>query len=103
MHALELGAAAELAIDASTPMAAAMTNCATARSPRRDPTQLLDIHVHELAGMATLIAIGWLWRLQPRALSQPYPLQLQRGRRNGEAEHLGDLCRRDPQLAQRPG
>jgi hypothetical protein len=36
-----------------------------------DPTELLDVDVNELAWVTTLVAVGWLERVEPRSLAEP--------------------------------
>src|ERR671929_200054 len=40
-----------------------------------DAPELLDVDVDQLAGMAALVAVGRLGRLEPRELAQPDPGQ----------------------------
>jgi hypothetical protein len=72
-----------------------------AGATQRDPRELLDVDVDELAGMAPLIPVRWLERLQPGAFAEPDPLQPQRDRRERQPQHLGDLGRRHPEPSQR--
>src|SRR4051812_1100485 len=34
-----------------------------------DPAELLDVDVNQLARVASLVAVRWLWRLEPRELA----------------------------------
>ena len=70
---------------------------AVAGAAHRDATELLDVDVHELARVATLVAVGRLGRLKPRALAEPDPLQPEETVESGSREDLGDLGRRHPQ------
>src|SRR5215207_1636219 len=62
-----------------------------------DAAQFLDVDVHELAGMASLVAVGRLGRLEARALAEPETLEPQRHRREREHEDLRDLGGRHAQ------
>jgi hypothetical protein len=66
-----------------------------------DPTQLLDVDVHQLARPAALIAIGRLERRQARALAQPLAQQHCRDRREWHRQALGDLAGGHVQPSQR--
>ena len=39
------------------------------------PAEFLDVDVQQLAGVAALVAVGWLGRLQLRALAQSDPVR----------------------------
>ena len=65
-----------------------------------DPSELFDIDVQQLAGVAALVAVRWLGRLQPAALAKPHAQQQRRDRRGRHPETERDLGARHPQLAQ---
>jgi hypothetical protein len=50
-------------------LAGAVVDHAMASTPRGDATKLLDVDMHELAGMPTLVAVGRLWRIKPGAFA----------------------------------
>ena len=66
-----------------------------------DPAERLDVDMHQLARVAPLVAVGWLRRLQPRALAKPDPFQPDRDGGKRQRKDLGDLGRRHPQTSQR--
>jgi hypothetical protein len=89
-HALSVGASARVAAPARHPMSGAA----------RDPAELLDVDVDQLARARALVALG---RLEPQApeLAHPDPRQHPRDRRERHPEHLGDLGAREAQTPQR--
>src|SRR2546430_11734564 len=85
---------------AATPAAVrvlALALAGDAVSGAGDAAQPLDVDVHELAGVASLVAVRWLWWLEPRALAETDPLEPGRDRRERELERLGDLDGGHPQ------
>ena len=69
---------------------------------RRDPSELLDVDVDELAWPLSFVAIRRLQPARAESLSDPDPRQdRQRDGRERHREHLGDLGCRHPQPAQR--
>ena len=84
------------------PMVAAAGDAAGDAVARpRDPAELLDIDVDELASTLFLVTVRQLEWLQPPVLAQPDPGQDPRDRRGRHSQRLGDLGTGHPQAAQR--
>src|SRR5215210_7018088 len=64
-------------------------------------SELFHVDVHELAGMAALVAVGRLGRRKPRALAEADAPQPKRDRRGRKAENLGDLGAGHPHSPER--
>ena len=65
-----------------------------------DATELLDVDVHELARVASLVAVGRLGWLEPGALAEAQPLEPAGDRREWHVEDLRDLGRRHAQASE---
>jgi hypothetical protein len=70
-------------------------------SPVRNPRELLDVDVQQLAGVAALVAVGQLGRLEPAELAQPDAQQHRRDRRERHPQTQRDLGAGHPQAPQR--
>jgi hypothetical protein len=100
MQVLVAGDAGLAALDAAAVLARARAEDTMAGSVGRDLAQPLDVNMHELAGMAPLVAVGWLERVEAGALAEADPLQPQRHGRERQPQHLGDLGRGHPHAPQ---
>ena len=87
------------AIDPGRVLARSVSEHAMACATCRDAAEALDVDVHELAGMAALVAVGWLGWLQTRALAQTQALEPQRDAGERQREDLRDLRSRHAQTA----
>jgi hypothetical protein len=97
---LEAGEACRAPLDPTAVLTATIPDHAVAGAAHRDPAELLDVDVDELARVAAFVAVRRLDRLEPRALAEPDPLQPERDRREWQREQLGDLRGRHPQAPQ---
>jgi hypothetical protein len=79
-------------------LAGAVAGHAPARTV--DATELLDVDVQQLAGVAALVAVGRLKRVKSAELAQADALEDRRDGRQRHAQALGDLARGHPQPAQ---
>src|SRR5207244_12298891 len=100
-HHVDVLEARDAALLAPGPLALAVPNDAMAGAKARDPPERLDVDVDELAGMAALIAIGRLRRVEPGTLAESDPLEPTRHRRERQRQDLSDLGGGHAQLAQR--